>query len=89
MIKNLLNATKIDPYSPDGALNLKILMSLHLQSNVKMQCIPPFGKGRLGGIFIMKKLFAKISPIPSLPKRGICMTSYLPFKLRACYATLR
>jgi hypothetical protein len=38
---------------------------------MKISDIPPFGKGRLGGIFMERGYYHKISPLPSLPKRGI------------------
>jgi hypothetical protein len=56
---------------------------------MKIQGIPPFGKGRLGGIFIMKKLSIK-SPLSPLCQRGVFLGHHnLPFKLRTCFAMFR
>jgi len=35
MIKNLLNATKDNPYTPDGTLNLKCLADKGISNSVK------------------------------------------------------
>jgi hypothetical protein len=38
--------------------------------------IPPFGKGRLGGIFVMRKSFMK-SPLSPLFQRGVFSGQHL------------
>ena len=58
MIKNLLNATKNNPHSPDGAFNLMCTLD---------KCM---------WISVSSKLRSRLK----------AFLSYLPFKLRACYA---
>jgi hypothetical protein len=41
---------------------------------MKISHIPPFGKGRLGGILVITTS-SKNLPFPSLPKRGIFGTT--------------